>query len=151
MRHRPYAAPYVASHVAPEEPMSTASPLTCADVRGVATQRAASASEPYFETACWSSCSWYAGERQPLSTVNRTPAPAASVAARRRAVSRPGSSFATPGIVPSKTVVPSGMAPPASPTPPRGAAGRRSRRGTWTGAVAVGDAESVEDEEAGHS
>ena len=31
--------------------MSTASPDTCADVLGVATQRAASASEPYFATA----------------------------------------------------------------------------------------------------
>ena len=27
----------------------------------MATQRAASSSEPYFRTACWSSCSWYPG------------------------------------------------------------------------------------------
>ena len=115
-RHRPYAAPCADSHVAPEEPRSTASPFTCADVWGVATQRAASASEPYFETACWSSCSWYAAERQPLSTVNRTPLAAASVAARRRAASRSASSLATPGISSSKTDVPVGMAPPATPS-----------------------------------
>ena len=48
--------------------MSTASPDTCADVLGVATHRAASASDPYFVTASWRSCSWYSGERQPLST-----------------------------------------------------------------------------------
>ena len=39
-----------------------------ADVLGVATHRAASFSEPYLEIASWSSCSWYFGERQPLST-----------------------------------------------------------------------------------
>ena len=48
--------------------MSTASPDTWADVSGVATQRAASSSEPYSATASRSSCSWYAGERQPLLT-----------------------------------------------------------------------------------
>ena len=53
--------------------MSTASPDTCADVSGVATQRAASSSEPYFATASRRSCSWYAAERQPLSTWNATP------------------------------------------------------------------------------
>ena len=31
------------------------------------------ASEPYFETASRRSCSWYSGERQPLSTSNSTP------------------------------------------------------------------------------
>ena len=46
--------------------MSTASPDTCADVPGVATHRAASASEPYFAIASSRSCCWYAGERQPL-------------------------------------------------------------------------------------
>ena len=50
----------------PTGPMSTASPDTCADVLGVATQRAASAAEPYFEIASRSSCSWYSGERRPL-------------------------------------------------------------------------------------
>lgn len=39
--------------------MSTASPDTWADVVGVATQRAASSSEPYVETASWRSWSWY--------------------------------------------------------------------------------------------
>ena len=53
--------------------MSTASPDTCADVSGVATHRAASSSEPYFETASRSSCSWYAGERQPLLTTKLDP------------------------------------------------------------------------------
>ena len=48
--------------------MSTAFPFTCADVFGVATHRVASASEPYFEIASRRSRSWYAGERQPLST-----------------------------------------------------------------------------------
>ena len=38
--------------------MSTASPDTWADVLGVATHRAASASEPYFETASSEECSW---------------------------------------------------------------------------------------------
>ncbi len=46
--------------------MSTASPDTCADVPGVATQRLASASDPYFEIASRSSWAWYAGARQPL-------------------------------------------------------------------------------------
>ncbi len=100
-------------------PMSTASPDTWADVLGVATQRAASASEPYFETASRSSCSWYAGERQPLSTTNSTPSSAASVAARRRAPRSAGSRLATPGTSSSKTVVPSGTAPSASPSAPR--------------------------------
>ena len=54
-------------------------------------------SEPYFATASSSSCSWYAGERQPLSTKNSTPSSAASVAARRRAARRAGSRLATPG------------------------------------------------------
>ena len=49
-------------------PTSTASPMTWRDVVGVATQRAASAREPYCATAWSSSCSWYAGERQPLLT-----------------------------------------------------------------------------------
>ena len=40
---------------------------------GVATHRAASFSEPYFEIASWSSCSWYSGERQPLSTKKLDP------------------------------------------------------------------------------
>jgi hypothetical protein len=44
--------------VASEGPTSTASPDTWADVLGVATQRAASASEPYFETASRRSRSW---------------------------------------------------------------------------------------------
>ena len=48
--------------------MSIASPFTCSDVSGVATQRVATSSEPYFETASRRSRSWYAGERQPLST-----------------------------------------------------------------------------------
>jgi hypothetical protein len=54
--------------MAADGPMSTASPDTWAEVSGVATQRAASLSEPYFATASRSSCSWYFGERQPLST-----------------------------------------------------------------------------------
>ena len=70
---------------APEGPMSTASPDTWADVLGVATHRPASACEPYFEIASWRSRAWYAGDRQPLSTTNRTPSAAASVAALRRA------------------------------------------------------------------
>ena len=45
------------------------------------------ASEPYFETALRRRCSWYSGERQPLSTTNSIPA---SVAAWRRAPSRAG-------------------------------------------------------------
>jgi hypothetical protein len=98
---------------------------------GVATHRAASSSEPYFDTASRRSCSWYAGERQPLSTTNSTPSSAASVAARRRAPSRPGSSLATPGTSPSKTVVPSGTAPPASPS-----ASRCSLRERSTGVAA---------------
>ena len=53
--------------------MSTASPDTCSDVAAVATHRAASSSEPYSEIASRSSSSWYAGERQPLVTVNSTP------------------------------------------------------------------------------
>ena len=65
------------------------------------------------------SCSWYSGERQPLSTKNSTPSYAASVAAWRRAPSRSGSRLATPGISSSKTVVPSGTAPSASPSAPR--------------------------------
>ena len=78
--------------------MSTASPDTWADVSGVATHRAASASEPYSETASRRSCSWYSGERQPLSTESSTPSSAASLllgAGRRadqhRAWPRPGS------------------------------------------------------------
>src|SRR5262245_46893287 len=96
--------------------MSTASPDTWADVVAVATQRAASSSEPYFETASWSSCSWYAGERQPLSTKKSTPSAAAAVAARRSAVRRAGSRLETPGTSLSKTVVPAGTAPSASPS-----------------------------------
>src|SRR5882762_8965655 len=85
--------------------MSTASPDTCADVSGDATQRAASSAEPYFATASRRSRAWYSGERQPLSTRNATPL---SVAAWRRAPRSAGSSLATPGISSSKTVVPSG-------------------------------------------
>src|SRR3954451_6368093 len=96
--------------------MSTASPDTWGDVSEVATHRAASCSEPYFETASSRSCSSYAGERQPLLTTNSTPSSAASVAARRRAPRRSGSSLATPGTSSSKTVVPSGTAPPGSPS-----------------------------------
>src|SRR5262245_56384644 len=96
--------------------MSTAFPDTWADVVGVATQRAASSLEPYLETASRSSCSWYAGERQPLSTKTSTPSAAAAVAARRRASRRAGSRLATPGTSSSKTVVPSGTAPSASPS-----------------------------------
>src|SRR5829696_7447278 len=132
MWHSPYAAPCSASHAAaPEGPMSTASPDTWADLSGVATHRAASSSEPYFDTASRRSRSWYAGERQPLSTRNSTPPPAASVAARRTAPSRRGSSLATPGTSSSKTVVPSGTAPPASPS-----AARCSSRGRSTGEAA---------------
>src|SRR5436189_4974330 len=100
--------------------MSTASPDTWGDVSEVATHRAASSSEPYFETASSRSCSSYAGERQPLLTKSSTPSSTASAAARRRAPRRAGSSLATPGISSSKTVVPSGTAPSASPNaPPR--------------------------------
>jgi hypothetical protein len=45
-----------------------AAPNTSAHVSGLATQRAACASEPYFETASRRRCSWYSGDRQPLST-----------------------------------------------------------------------------------
>ena len=107
-----------------EGPMSTASPDTCADVVGVATHRAASCAEPYSATASWSSRSWYSGERQPLSTRNATPAPAAAVAARRRARSSAGSSLATAGTSSSKTVVPLGTAPSASPSALSCAVGR---------------------------
>ena len=105
---------------------------------GVATQRAASSSEPYFETASRSSRSWYAGERQPLLTWNSTPSSAASVAAWRRAPRRAGSSLATPGTSSSKTVVPSGTAPSASPSAPRCSPrrhvdGRMRRRGRGRG------------------
>src|SRR4051812_27963322 len=99
--------------------MSTASPETWADVSEVATQRAASASDPYFEIASRRSCSSYSGERQPLLTTNSTPSSAASAAAWRRAPSRAGSRLATPGIPSSKTVAPSGTAPSASPSEPR--------------------------------
>src|SRR3954447_1020605 len=98
--------------------MSTASPDTCADVAGVATQRAASASEPYLRTAWRRSCCWYSAERQPLSTTRPTPSAAAAVAARRNAPCSAGSSLATPGIASSKTVVPAGTAPSASPRAP---------------------------------
>ncbi len=114
--------------------MSTASPDTCADVLGVATHRAASASEPYSETASRSSCSWYSGERQPLSTKSSTPSYAASVAARRRAPRRAGSRLATPAIPSAKTVVPSGTALSRSPGAPR-----CSRRRTSIGNAAVED------------
>src|SRR5262245_32138854 len=138
--------------------MSTASPDTCADVLGVATQRAASSSEPYFETASWRSCSWYSGDRQPLSTTNSTPSCAASVAARRRAPRRAGSRLATPGISSSKTVVPSGTAPSASPSAPRCSEGLgvalgeiggldEFREGEGGRRTSLGDA-AVEDEDA---
>jgi hypothetical protein len=106
-----------------------------------------SSSEPYFETACWSSCSWYSGERQPLSTKSSTPSSAASVAARRRAPRSAGSSLSTPGISSSKTVVPSGTAPSASPSAPR--CSLRTPMGNV--AVQGGDAvdDAVEDEGAG--
>ena len=112
--------------------MSTASPDTWADVSGVATHRLASASEPYFEIASWRSRSWYAGERQPLSTTNSTPSFAASVAALRRAPRSAGSSLATPGTS-SKTVVPSGTAPSASPSA-RGCSLREPSMGGAAGA-----------------
>ena len=85
------------------------------------------------------SCSWYSGERQPLSTKNSTPSSAASVAAWRRAPSRAGSRLATPGISSSKTVVPSGTAPSASPSAPRCSLRRPAALagGTPTRAVAV--------------
>ena len=132
-----------ATPAASEGPMSTASPDTWADVSGVATHRAASASEPYFAIASRSSCSWYAAERQPLSTTNATPSPAASVAARRRAASSAGSRLATPGSRRRRRVVPSGTAPSASPSAAavprargtRGAASRARRRGRVTPAA----------------
>src|SRR3954447_20425113 len=113
--------------------MSTASPDTCADVPGVATQRAASASEPYLRTASRRSCCWYSAERQPLSTTTPPPSAAAAVAAWRRAPCSSGSRLATPGIPSSKTVVPAGTAPSASPS-----ASRSSLRG-----VVVDDGEDA--------
>ena len=137
-------------------PRSTASPSTWSDVAGVATQRAASALEPYFEIASSSSCSWYAGERQPLLTSNTTPSPAASSAARRSAPRRAGSSLATPGYSSSKTVAPSGTSPSATPgswwcspgsrrgSPP-GTSPRRRSCGRWADVTAtVGDAADEE-------
>ena len=112
--------------------MSTALPETWGDVSGVATHRAASLSEPYVETASRSSCSWYAAERQPLSTTNSTPSRVASVAARRSAVRRDGSSLATPGTPSSKTVVPAGTRPSASPSAP--GCSRRRTPGARAGA-----------------
>src|SRR5438128_1055716 len=98
MWHSAYLAPCSDSHAAAAEgPTSTACPDTWADVLGVATHRAASSTEPYFETASWKSRSWYAGERQPLLTTSSTPSCAASVAARRRAARRAGSRSATAG------------------------------------------------------
>jgi hypothetical protein len=135
--------------------MSTASPDTWADVAGAATQRAASACEPYLATASWSRCAWYSGDRQPLSTMNSTPSPAASVAAWRTAPRRSGSRLATPGTSSSKTVVPSGTAPAASPSASRKSPltrpglrrdARCSLRGTLFGDAAVADEDAVEDE-----
>ena len=40
---------------------------------GDATHRAASASEPYFETASRRSCAWCSGDRRPLSTYDFDP------------------------------------------------------------------------------
>lgn len=109
------------SHLmAPAPPMSTACPETCSDVAGVATHRAACATEPYSRAAWSRRCAWYAGERQPLLTTNSTPSPAAYLDARRRAPRSAGSSLPTPGTVLSKTVVPSGMAPSALPSEPPG-------------------------------
>ena len=62
--------------------MSTASPPTCGEVSGVATQREASAREPYSRTASSSSRCWWALERQPLLTCNATPSSAASAKSR---------------------------------------------------------------------
>ena len=100
----------------------------------MATHRAASSSEPYYGTACWSSCSWYSGERR--HCLRRThPVVGGSVAAWRRAPRRAGSTLATPGIASSKTVAPAGTAPSAPPSAPRSSLRRRrcSLRGTPTG------------------
>src|SRR2546421_1657786 len=134
-------APCLDSHVvAAAGPMSTASPDTCADVLGVATHRAASISEPYLAIASSSSCSWYFGERQPLSTENVTRSRAASVAAWRRARWNAGSRLATAGYSSSKTVTPSGTTPSASPSARGGSPGRLSCRGCGRGsAPAMGD------------
>jgi hypothetical protein len=90
--------------------MSTASPDTCEDVSAVATQRAASSSEPYLVTASRRSRSWSARLRQPLLTTRATPSCAASSAARRRAARSSGSRFATAGTSSSKADAPSGAA-----------------------------------------
>ncbi len=93
--------------------MSTASPDTCGDVSGVATHRAASAREPYVETASSSRCSWYAGERQPLLTWSSTPSSAASVAACGGHGEDPDRGGNGRDVV-AETVVPSGTTPSAS-------------------------------------
>ena len=99
--------------------MSTASPETWADVSAVATHRAASCSEPYVETASRRSCSWYAGERQPLLTSNSTPSSAASVAASAQRVQQIGVEVGDARDLASKTVVPSGTTPSAAASAPR--------------------------------
>src|SRR5204863_8492402 len=121
-----------------ERAKSTACPDTGADVLGVATHRAASSSEPYFEIASRRSCSWYFGERQPLSTENLTPTCAAPLAAWRRAPRRAGSSLATAGYSSSKTVTPSGTTPSASPSAAWGSPSRLSCVRGAGGAAAMG-------------
>src|SRR4051812_47200346 len=127
--------------------MSTASPDTCADVVGVPTHRAAFFSEPYFATASLRSRCWYSGERQPLLTKSSIPSTDASVAARRRAPRRVGSSLATPGISSSKTVVPAGATPSASPGPARCSRVASGRDAAGAG----GDEDELEDGADGNS
>ncbi len=99
--------------------MSTASPDTCADVAGVATQRAASSCDPYFRTASWRRRSWYAVDRHPLSTRSATPSSPAATAARRRASRSAESSRVTVGTSSHTDTPPSGVTPSSSSSEPR--------------------------------